>query len=285
MTRLLAVAGVSIISFSAVFVRLAAVAPTTAAFFRAVYALPFLAAIWLFQRAESRRRPAAARGLAFVSGILLGMDLVFWHRAIELIGAGLSTVLGNTQVVFVALFAWWFQGDRPSRAALAAVPVVFAGVTLISGLGTSGAYGADPGRGVVFGLLTGITYALFLLLFRAAGRHLGSPAGPLLDATLGTAAGTWTVGLVYGGLDLAVTWPAHGWLFALALGSQVVGWMLIGAALPRLPAVETSVVLFLQPVLTMLWGWLIFAERFSTLQGAGMALVVGGVGWVTWRRG
>lgn len=282
MIRLLAVTGVSIISFSAIFVRLAEVAPTTAAFFRTVYAIPFLTAIWLFQRG-AERRSRTARVLAFVAGILLGLDLVFWHRAIELIGAGLSTVLGNTQVIFVALLAWWLHGDRPSRAAMVGIPVVFAGVTLISGVGTSGAYGTDPGLGVVFGLLTGVTYALFLTIFRTAGRALGSPAGPLLDATLGAAAGAAAAGLVDGHLDFAVTWPAHGWLLALAVGSQVVGWLLIGAALPRLPAVETSVVLFLQPVLTVVWGRLIFAEQFSTLQGIGMVLVVSGVGWVSMR--
>ena len=86
-----------------------------------------------------------------------------------------------------------------------------------------------------------------------------------------------------GQLDLSVTWPAHGWLLAVAVGSQVTGWMLIGAALPRLPALETSVVLLLQPMLTMVWAWLLFAERLSASQGLGMALVLGGVGWLSVR--
>ena len=47
----------------------------------------------------------------------------------------------------------------------------------------------------------------------------------------------------------APVWPAHGWLIMLALVSQVFGWMLIATALPRLPAVETSVLLLGQPVL------------------------------------
>lgn len=280
MARLWAVTGVTVISFSAIFVRLAAVAPSTAAFFRASYALPFLLGIWLWQRG-ARQRSARARVQALVAGVFLGLDLAFWHRAIELIGAGLATVLGNTQVVFVGIFAWWIYRERPSRAAVAAVPVVFAGVTLISGLGSGEAFGENPWLGVAFGMLTGITYSVFLLIYRAAGRDLGSPAGPLLDATLGAALGSLAVGLIDGHLELAVTWPAHGWLLALALGSQVVGWQLIGAALPRLPALETSVVLLLQPMLTMVWAWLMFAERVSALQGAGIALVLGGVGWLS----
>lgn len=283
MARLLALTGVGCISLSAIFVRLAGVAPTTSAFFRVVYALPFLLALWLVQRRGGARRAPATRGLALLAGLFLGLDLAFWHRAIDEIGAGLATVLGNTQVIFVALLAWWILGERPRRAALFAVPAVFTGVVLISGVGQSGAYGANPRIGAILGILTGVTYAVFLLIFRASGRDLGSPAGPLLDVTLGATVAVGAIGLFDGQLDPAFAWPAHGWLLALALGSQVVGWQLIGAALPRLPALETSVILLLQPMLTMLWARLLFTEAVSALQGLGMALVLGGVGGLSLR--
>ena len=53
------------------------------------------------------------------------------------------------------------------------------------------------------------------------------------------------------------------WLVLLAIGSQVIGWLLIGTALPRLPAIETSVLLLGQPVFAVIWGVLIFRERLS----------------------
>ena len=280
MVRLWAVTGVLIISFSAIFVRLAGVAPTTSAFFRVAYALPFLYLLWRLQRGSKRRSPRD-RLVAVAAGVFLGLDLAFWHRAIELIGAGLATVLGNTQVVFVGLLAWALHGERPSRGALAAVPMVFAGVVLIAGVGATDVFGHDPRLGAIFGLLTGITYAIFLLGLRAAGRGLGRPAGPLLDATLGATLGTLAVGAFDSQLDFTVTWPAHGWLLALALGSQVLGWQLIGAALPRLPALETSVFLLLQPMLTTLWARLLFGERLAVVQVVGMALVLAGVGWLS----
>jgi drug/metabolite transporter (DMT)-like permease len=83
-----------------------------------------------------------------------------------------------------------------------------------------------------------------------------------------------------GGIDFTPTFPAHGWLIAVALGAQVGGWLLIGYALPRLPAVETATIILVQPVLTMIWGSLIFDERPSTLQLVGAALVLAGVGFV-----
>lgn len=282
MTRFLALLGTLSISFSAIFVRLADVSPSTAAFFRTAYALPVLLLLWALI-ARQGRQPGAVRWLAVASGLLLALDLSLWHRSIALIGTGLATVLANIQVVFVGLAAWAVHRERPTRLACLTVPVVFAGATLISGLGRPEAYGDDPLAGAVLGALAGAAYAAYLLTFRASNRELGPAVGPLLYATLGAAIGSLLSGALDPDFDLAPAWPAHGWLLALALVVQVAGWLLIAAALPRLPALETSVMLLLQPMATVLWGFLIFAERLSPLQWAGVALVLGGVGTLSLR--
>jgi drug/metabolite transporter (DMT)-like permease len=74
------------------------------------------------------------------------------------------------------------------------------------------------------------------------------------------------------------------WLAMLAIGSQVIGWLLIGVALPKLPVVETSVLLLGQPVFTVIWGVLLFDERLSALQWTGSAIVLGGVAVLSLRR-
>ena len=276
MSRLIGLSGIAIISFSAIFVRLADVSPTTAAFFRALYAWPVLLVIaWLGR--ERDRRSSRDRWMAFGSGLFLAADLICWHRSIGAIGAGLGTVLGNTQIVFVGIVAWLFHKEKPTRLALIIVPVVFAGVTLVSGLGRAGAYGKDPVAGVLYGMLTGIFYGSFLLVFRASNRGLSPVAGPLCEVTAGVILGTGIFGIFDPTFSLAPTWPAHGWLLALALGSQVVGWLLISHALPRMAALETSVQMLVQPMLTVLWGWIIFAEHLSGIQWLGVTLVLGGV--------
>lgn len=278
MIHLLALLGVFAISFSAILVRLAGVAPATSAFFRCAYALPILALIWVCLHRTRDRRTASTRWLAFGAGLLLGLDLNVWHRAIEAIGAGLSTVLGNTQVVLVGAAAWLLHRERPSRIALFTVPVVFTGVALISGLGRSDAYGSNPVRGTLFGVLTALAYTAFLLIYRHANRQKVPPAGPMLDATAGAAVATLVLGLPEESFELAPIWPAHAWLILLALGSQVIGWLLISYVLPRLPALQTSVILLMQPALTVVWALLLFGELLSPLQWSGVALVLGGVG-------
>ena len=53
------------------------------------------------------------------------------------------------------------------------------GVVLISGVVGADAYGSNPALGVLFGVLTAITYAGFLLVLREGSTDLRRPAGPL----------------------------------------------------------------------------------------------------------
>jgi drug/metabolite transporter (DMT)-like permease len=275
MLHLLALLGILSISFSAVFVRLASVSPVTATFFRAAYALPILILCWIVQRANDRRT-RRERWLAFASGIVLAIDLDLWHESIVLVGAGLSTVIANTQVIFVAAAARVLYRERLTPIRWTMILVVLAGVALASGLGRPDAYGSAPATGVVLGVLAGISYSTFLLIFREANKT-SSRVGPLLDSTIGTAVGALASTVLDPQFTFLPPLSAQPWLVLLAVGSQVVGWLLIGAALPRLPAVETSVLLVGQPVITVIWGVLIFGEHLSPLQWAGAAIVLAGV--------
>jgi len=281
--HLLALLGILSISFSAIFVRLAAVSPVTATFYRGAYAVPVLFVLWLAQKARDRRG-RRERWLAVVSGLLLALDLTLWHESIALVGAGLGTVIANVQVVFVAAAAWVLYGERPTIGRILTIVAVLGGVALTTGLARHDAYGARPVAGAVIGLVAGVVYAAFLIVYRDANRTSGPRSGPLLDSTAGMIAGA----LVCAAFDPHFTWfpgvtPTL-WLVLLAIGSQVIGWLLIGTALPKLSVVETSVLLLGQPVFTVIWGVLLFDERLSVLQWTGSAIVLAGVGVLSIRR-
>lgn len=283
MTLLAAVAGAVAISFSAILYALAEVSPSTGAFFRLFYALPVLFILWWTRRDKDRRSPKR-RMVALMAGVLLGLDILVWHISIEYIGAGLATLIANSQVVVVALAAWILLDEKPSREVAIAVPVVLLGVSLVSGLGRGDAFGSSPVLGTILALASAVLYAGFILGFRLSNESQSPSAGPLLESTAGAALAILITSLPFGGLEFTPTWPAHGWLLTLALTSQVAGWMLIGYALPRLPAVETATIILLQPVLTMIWAVLIFSEQPSPMQWLGAALVLVGVGFVALTR-
>ena len=274
---LAAILGALVIATSAILFRLAQVTPTTAAVFRCFYALPLLV---VFARRESTTfgpLPRRVVGLAIGAGLFFSADLIFWHHAIEEVGAGLATVLGNTQVVFVPLLAWMLQGERPSRALRSSVVLVMFGVLLISGVAGEAAYGRNPGLGVVFGVATGLSYAGFILVQRHANRDERRPGGPLLLATAAAGLASLVVGSLLGEVSLIPSWPAHGWLLTLGLAVHAGGWLLISIGLPRLPAAVTSVLLTIQPVASVLLAMVIFDESPSSFQFFGVAMVVAGL--------
>ena len=274
---LAAAIGALLIAFSAVFVRLADTTPSTAAFYRCAYALPPLLLLALVERRAYGGLPWPQLRLGLIAGVFFAIDLVVWHHSIEMVGAGLATVLGNTQVVLVAIIAWVVLGEKPDKRLIASIPVVMIGVVLISGVVGQGAYGRDPVMGVILGIATGVAYAGYLLILRRGNSDIRRPAGPLFAATLSGAVCALLIGAPLGELQLIPTWPAHGWLLILALGVQVAGWMVISISLPRLDAAMTSVLLTIQPVGSVLLGIVILAEAPSAFQLVGVLCILAGL--------
>ena len=236
--------------------------------------------LWVLVRFEERRlgpRPRELRLTAWVAGAFFAADLLLWHHAIEAVGAGLATVMGNTQVVLVGLIAWLLFRERPSAAALGAIPIAMLGIVLISGVLEDGAYGENPPLGVVLGVLTGIAYSGFLLALRHGAGDRLRVAGPLFDATLASMLLVLPVGVISGRLDFAPGLEAQLWLILLALSSQVLGWLLITVSLPRLQAVATSLLLTLQPVATVVLAAILLGEDPSPLQLVGVAAILAGL--------
>jgi drug/metabolite transporter (DMT)-like permease len=269
--------GAVTIAFSGILFRKSHVSPTTGAFFRCFWALPFLWPLAIWEDRRIGARPFSLRRAAWIGGAFFAADLVLWHYSIEYVGAGLATVLGNTQVVLVGLLAWAIFRERPARSSLLAVPVAMVGIVLISGVLESGAYGSNPKLGAIYGLLTGVAYSGFLLALRWGAGERGRVAGPLFDATLASAICVIPIGLVLGNLDFKPGLEAQGWLITLALSSQVLGWLLITVSLGRLPTALTSVLLTLQPLLAVLFAALLVDERPSPLQLVGAAFILCGL--------
>jgi len=278
---LTAMLGAACISSSAILVTLAHVGPVTTAFFRCALALPVLIPIATLEQRRLGPRPLTSRAYAWLAGLFLAVDLVLWNHAISDVGAGVATVLGNLQVLFVAAFAWVVLRERPDRRFLIMLPVVLAGIVLVSGMLGGHAAGVHPLAGIGFGVGTSAAYACFLLVLRSTSGQAPHVAGQLADATVGATAGSVILGLVTGGLQLDIPWPSFGWLLILALLSQTVGWLLITSALPRLPAAISSLVLLLQPAASMALADVVLSERPTLIQVGGAVLVCLGVLAVT----
>ncbi len=286
-TMLIALAGAVAISFSPVFYIFSGTNPSTGSFFRMLYALPALALLAYLVR-SSDTRSSRTRWMAFGAGLILAPDMLSYHSSMIFIGIGIATLIGNSQVIIVTLASWKLFGEKPNPAILISLPVVVVGLALISGIADSKPYGEDPVKGVIFGMMAAFFYSSFLILFRYSNRELAPSSSVQLDATAGAALGLLVLGLLplsgyaIEPLDLQPIWPGHGWLIVLALLCQVAGWLAIAHALPRLPAAHVSFAVLLQPVLTLVWGYVILdQDGHSQNQVMGIFLVLSAIIAVT----
>lgn len=250
--------------------------------FRGVVSLPFL---WFIARREGHSATRRDRLLSIAAGGLFALDLQCFHISIPLLGVGLATVVPNAQVVVVGLVAA-LSGERTPGRAIAALPLAFVGLMLLARVvdpfapvpGVAAA-GSDPALGVLWGLGAATFYGLYLAITRyiSSGSSAVGPFSMLRDAAIGTIAVSGLIAIAGGSVLPPELWPSVGWLILLALMSQVLGYPLINAAIPHLPSVVGSLLLFVQPILTLVAGLLIFGEVPAPGQLFGAAVLFVGV--------
>ena len=282
----IAMFGGVVVSFAPILYALSDANPLTGAFFRMIYALPFLLIIIFFRKAKDTRS-VNTRLIALVAGFAFSLDFLAYHSTVDWIGTGIGTLIGNSQVIIVTLMSWWLFGERPNLSILISLPIVMVGLVLISGVLDDNPYGEYPVRGVIAGVFTAIFYSAFLIIYRFANRELAPAVNLQFDSTAGCALGLLILSFLplqsiyVEPIDFEPKFPTHGWLLALAILSQVMGWLAIAHSLPRLPAAYTSFAILLQPTFTIIWGILLLSESPSLQQAIGMFLILGSIVAVT----
>lgn len=270
--------GACILGMTSILYELSGVSPATGAFFRCLYALIPLAALALVQR---RREPVSSadapwKAKAALAGTFLGIDLVLWHESIHAIGAGLSTVLLNLQVLFVAVLGYVVLRQRIGKPLLLSLPLLLIGVALVAGMSTS-LTGSNPAVGATYAIVAAGAYAVYIFLMGLATRAAGRTAAPMLVSTVATTLTAGMIGIATGTLDLTPSWSAQVWLVLLALVSQVVGWLLVASASRRLPASAVAASLVLQSASALVFGAVLLAQVPSPTQWVGAGLILVGV--------
>lgn len=267
--------GAALISLSPVWVKLVSVSPTSSGFYRVLIGGLALA---MYLLASGQRLHLGRRvwQLLLVAAVFFAFDLWFWHRSINYIGPGLSTLLANFQVFFMAAAGIFLLRQAPTPLQWFAIPLAFFGLTLIVGFDWQG-LPDDYRLGVIFGLLTAVSYAGYLLSLRASrqGSEHRLPTREVAIISLVTAALLGLSALVEGESLAISRLDDAAWLVCYGILSHCIGWLFIASSLPHVSTAEAGLALLLQPTLSFAWDVLFFARPMSAteLLGAGIALL------------
>jgi drug/metabolite transporter (DMT)-like permease len=271
------IAGSFLISFSAVFVKLAHIGPTAAGFYRNLFGGLVLLVVVFARRSHlwRGRRPMV---YALMAGVFFGADIFCWHRSINCIGPGLATIMGNFQVFFMALVGVFVFKEKATWRFVVSIPLAVTGLFLLVGLEWS-ELDASYKQGVWLGLATALTYAAYLLTVRRSQREtvrLGAMAN-LAILSLVTATLLGVSNLVEGKSFRIV--DTRTWVVLVAYGvvCQAAGWIIISRALRVVDASRAGLMLLLQPSLTFLWDILFFGRPTTAVEGFGAALALGAI--------
>lgn len=217
--------------------------------------------------------PAARRGWSWrtlLVALPFAATIILFTLANRATTAANAIFLQDTAPLYVLLLAPLLLGERITRRDGLFIALMAAGLLLLY-LGTPAgmATAPDPVRGNMLATLAGFTWALTLLGLRwlaldaeAAGTAVlrGALAGNLLAALVAA-----PLALPLGGVTLADG------VLVLYLGVVQIAcaYLLLAAALPRLPAFEVSLLLLVEPVLTPVWAWWLLGEPLGILVIAG----------------
>jgi drug/metabolite transporter (DMT)-like permease len=268
-------AGALFVSVSSVLIDLSGTSPGTASFYRCALSVPLLVVVAAVERRQRRTLGRDELLLSLLAGAFFAGDMLLWTRAIEEVGAGLSTVVVNVQVIGVPLLAWAIDGETVPRRFVAWVPVMIAGVALTAGLVDGGAAGTDPFWGTIHAALAAACYSVFLYLLRRNGSG-GRPIQNYLVVVAAAGVVSLVAGSLWRGVDLSPGLRAIAWLVGVAVAGTVVGWLLVATYSPRLPSHVGAALLMLTPVGALVLSAVVLSERPTVLQLIGAVLILAG---------
>jgi drug/metabolite transporter (DMT)-like permease len=269
--------GAVCISFSAVFVKLAGVAPAVSAFYRlGIGGLALLALLAAGGQIRAARR--ALRWPAVLCALFFTGDLLCWHASINRIGPGLATLVGNFQVFLLAAMGAVQARRAPRPAFLAAMSLAMAGLYLVVGRGFAAQTPAFR-QGVLLGLCTAVFYACYILSLKTAVTDRGR-AGPMAAMAVLSLIGAGFLALVVLGTGDSFLLPtAKSVLALLGLGlvGQGLGWVAISFGLSRTRPAVAGLLLLLQPTLSYVWDVVFFDKPTGIVEALGVILALVGI--------
>ena len=262
------------ISFSPVLVRLVTVSPTTSGFYRLILGGIALG-LYLLLTGRKLSFSKTAWIALIGSAIFFALDLWFWHRSIMFVGPGLATLLANFQVFFMTAAGVLLLRQRPGGIQLVAIPLAMVGLAMIVGLDWQGLQ-HDYRIGVIFGLLTAVCYAGYLLTMRQA--RTDSPhAVPSREIAVLSLIAASILGVVAIAEGESLAIPSLNdaiWLACYGILIHAVGLMFIASSLAKVTTTEVGLALLLQPSLSFTWDILFFDRPLTMMEGAGAAVAL-----------
>jgi drug/metabolite transporter (DMT)-like permease len=223
--------------------------------------------------------PRRDRLVTFSLGILIALQAWLLLTAIERIPIGLAILTLYIYPILMALGAYVTGEERPSALLIGGLVVAFAGLALA--LDVTG--GSLDILGVAFAAGGALAFTVAAIASAPIIRRCGNASTVTLWMHLASAPIFVALAVFGGSFHLPAS--SGGWIAFLAVPVfYTIAVTTFFAATARIGAVRTGLVMNLEPILAIAFGYAVFGQSLTPVQLVGVALVLAGVSAVRLQR-
>lgn len=247
-----------------------------------------LTALVAWQR-QSIRLPGASACWQLLLGLLIAVQSLCLYSAVARIPVALALLVANIFPIILALLTWGLGGPRPTARSAVLMGVILLGLLLALDIPGALKDGNEldaqwvVGVTLAFGAACAFASALWvtdhkLSQVRGSVRSLLTMLVVFCSAAIAGASGA-----LPGSLDTPAS--AGGW-FALVMLMVLygTGFITLFIFIPRLDMPRNAPVMNIEPLATLVMGWLILGQMLAGIQILGGAVVIAGIVLLTYRR-
>ena len=240
-----------------------------------------IAALTVFLILPEARRRWSPR-ILFIA-VIYAVTLILFVQSNKLTTAASSIYLQSTAPLYTLLLSPWLLGEPIRRRDLLFMVALAVGLGLFfAGGEPSSASAPDPALGNLLAVATGVCWSLTVIGLRSLGRSSSADSGGAATAVV---AGN-TLAFVFC-LPFALPVESAGLqdgTVILFLGVFQIGvaYAFLTRGLRDVPALEASLLLLVEPILSPIWAWLLHKEVPGRWSLAGCTIIMIATAAKTW---
>lgn len=256
--------GATLIGFAPIFVKWSNLSPAAITFWRMLLALPLLAGFnyavnkKIFFKVKSKKTIfyAALASLAFTT------DLTLWHYSMNITSVANATIIVNSAPVFVALLAFIFYKELPTKGFGKSFLITYTGI--IGLIIFSNNYANGKILGDFLCMIAALFYAIYLLIISKLNKE--TSLNIIFYTTFFCCFFSIVPMLMHSKSFLPIS--SFEWinLLLMAFLCQFGGQFLITFGIGKISASNGSIGLLMQPLTATLLAALIFSEILNLMQ-------------------
>jgi len=226
--------------------------------------------------------PEARRGWnwrTLVLGLGYGASTITFALANRMTTAASAIFLQSTSPVFILLLGPALVGERARRGEVGVLIAMGIGMALFFvGMDRPGRVASDPLAGDLIALLSALTWGLTIIGSRWVGRGADGAGAVAGSAAVGNLLSFFFC-LPFGPVFAGLTGAQGAILIYLGVFQLGVAYVLMSRALPHVRALEVSLLLLVEPVVSPVWAFFLVREVPGTWSLVGGAIILIATVW------